>query len=466
MASRINGAQQPRRDLFGTVFQPNADIFTNDTPKTSRFHQLKTDSADRSADDISINSPSRRTPAHKQHSEASVDSSNPSLAMINQKTNSTTTSNPPLWFNNPKRRTIPSNVVKRDSESTTDSSTFLSKPKPTTDSSSSGFKTLTFGTRRNHSELAHVNALSDELPPTRTISDLQRDDNPESYLSFHPDNTIGNVTTTPGNQNKEIGSLNGSSSGNILPDNLFRSPQKGLFPSTPSKTSGLFPPSQPTQQQESNLQQQQQQQQQQQNHKISAESAVLVFGYPESIANNVIKHFAKFGTILEDFESTRINPIFHTTRQKKIYPIYTGNGWVKLTYDNKASTIRALEENGSVFFGSIIGCVPYSKEAVEKIASVSINDLQDIGESEFLSNSPLNKGDGADDGENSPDFLKFNPNKISTRLSLKTDDKIFIKAKDLRKTLYSNKLSENSNSTNNNSILSKVNNWLFGWEDL
>lgn len=444
MSSRINGAQQPSRDLFGGVLQSNTDIFNLDSPKASRFHQLKVDIGDRSSDEISLNSPNRRTPIHKQHNDI-LDNSNLSLATINQKTNTSNTSNTPLWFNNPKRRTVPSNVIKR-SENDHDASSFLIKTKSSNISSSSGFNTVQFGTRRNASELSHVNALSDELPPTRTISDLRKEDNTDSLTN----DTLSNTTVNTDQKN--------------LPTSAF---------STPSKSNGsvLTFPLNSKQQQQLSLQTSQKEEQEQK-HKLSTESAVLVFGYPESIANNVIKYFNKFGTILEDFESTRINPIFNSNKPKKIYPIYTGNGWVKLTYDNKASAVRALEENGSVYFGVIIGCVPYSKDAIERIASISINELQDIGESEFLSNSIENNNSNENSNSNSndnnskEDLIKFNPNKKSTRLNLKTDDKIFINSKDLKKTLYSNKILQSSNSNNNNSILNKVNNWLFGWEDL
>lgn len=129
-----------------------------------------------------------------------------------------------------------------------------------------------------------------------------------------------------------------------------------------------------------------------------SETAVLVFGYPESMANQVISHFADFGTILEDFEavrSSKANPYSQfgdlapagafksvpTTETKRASPppMFCGKSWVKLTYDNPASAIDALQESGSVFNGALIGVVPYTKDTLEKLRNRKITSAEDIG---------------------------------------------------------------------------------------
>lgn len=453
---RSGASREYSKDLFGSVYQKNGDIFNSDGAPQSRFGQLKVraDFGDKSSDDIGNTSgtysPLRRTPSHKQSYDLSFESGNLSLATINERTKATQLGQQqpqPLWFNNPKRRTIPSQVIRRENFDEADSdSSFLAKSKDNNDASS-GFKTLTFGTKRNNDpELAHVNAFSDELPPTRTISDLQKEESSEAYLSFNNDNlNNGNFSVLSAKPIGEDSSLtnngtpNFQHTKNVLPDNLFNSPlQKNVF-STPSKVSAFQQPQQAPQQTNS--------------PQLGGESAVLVFGYPESIANTVIKHFAKFGNILEDFESTRTDPLFHKP-QKKNYPIFTGNGWVKLTYDNKASAIRALEENGTVFHGAIIGCVPYSKGAIESIASISVKSSEDIGESDI---APHHAND------EDKDTTSY-PNRFKQKITLKNDDSIFVKSRDPKQPLYTSKTE--GKPTAKSSILGKVNNWLFGWDNL
>ncbi|ONH67892.1 Nucleoporin NUP53 [Cyberlindnera fabianii] len=435
------------RDLFGGYYKKNFDVFGTPQDSQSRFGQLKVrnDAADRSSDDIGSTStssipysPSRRTPTHKKSVDINFDSPNPSLATINQKTNNNTSqSTQPLWFNNPKRRTVPSRAIKRETYDEIEPETnFLSSSASKQNSPKQGFKTLTFGTRRNNTELTHVNTFSDELPPMKTISDLQREDDSDSFLSFNQTN--GNMsllspsqaegaTSTNGTPSiPHIKNLQGTSSGFSTPlkkVESFASPQSATQPS-PQRTQG-------------------------------GESAVLVFGYPESIANSVIKHFGKFGRILEDFEATRVDPLF-LKQSTKSYPIFTGDGWVKLTYDNRASAIRALEESGSVFHGTMIGCVPYSKSAVENIASINIQNNEDIGESDIHVHQST-------DAQQSD--CKLNLSTHPQRLTLKNDDKIFMKPQKETANLYSSRAAQDQKPVNN-SLLGKVNNWLFGWEDL
>lgn len=118
-----------------------------------------------------------------------------------------------------------------------------------------------------------------------------------------------------------------------------------------------------------------------------SESAVLIFGYHESMVNQVIGYFLELGTILEPFEvnknanNNNARFLFNETSQdrKKVYPIFSGESWVKITYDNPSSAIDALQENGNVFNGAIIGVVPYTKDTVEKLQKRTLSANEDIG---------------------------------------------------------------------------------------
>lgn len=448
------------KDLFGSSYQNNFDIFKSTDSQQSRFSSLKArnlDPSDRSTDDINspantsatqTYSPNRRVPTHSQPFDLSFDSPNPSVATINQKTNAAQQQTQPLWFNNPRRRMIPSQAVKRESFSDIDneSTSFLNKSKPNS-TSNPGFKTLTFGTRRTNAQLAHINAFSDELPPSRTISDLKREDLSEGHLSFANDTANGNASLISNNGvkegNKSFLQSNGGtplkySSQSILPPYLTKQGESSSNLSTPSKSfdSPQPPSSSPL--------------------RPDTESAVLVFGYPESIANSVIKHFAKFGRILEDFEVTRVDPLF-TKQKSKTYPIFTGEGWIKITYDNKASAMRALEESGTVFHGTMIGCVPYSKQAIENIASISISNNENIGESDLVQQqaNPMQ-----------PDGLSHYTNNFQHRIQAKTDEQIFVKPTKETKGIYSKRTEAKSSEGEGKNVLNKVSNWFFGWEDL
>lgn len=81
----------------------------------------------------------------------------------------------------------------------------------------------------------------------------------------------------------------------------------------------------------------------------------IIFGYPENISTQILTHFNKFGTILEDFPFLTNST---TISNKKNLPIETGDSWCKITYDNKVSYLRALKENGTLYSGYVIGCVP------------------------------------------------------------------------------------------------------------
>lgn len=175
----------------------------------------------------------------------------------------------------------------------------------------------------------------------------------------------------------------------------------------------------------------------------SSESAVLVFGYPESISDLVIQHFREFGEFLEKFDNNNKKHSSNSIslNNKKIVPIFVGKNWLKLTFKNSDAASQALLENGIVFNGSILGVIPYSKEAIEKLQKRKLTDEEDFGTNDLKSvkKEPLN-------------------NSISSNIDIKDGTKFFLKASDDKVT---NK-SENSNLT----WYEKITKALFGFHEL
>ncbi|KAL6451563.1 ASM4 Nucleoporin ASM4 [Candida maltosa Xu316] len=129
-------------------------------------------------------------------------------------------------------------------------------------------------------------------------------------------------------------------------------------------------------------------------------SAIIVFGYPEHLSLEIIKFFNNFGKILEEFNEAGGNDRHYATtlvnlrnsqnsNNGKIMPIFSGKHWIKLTYDNPNSALQALQENGNVFNGSIIGVVPYHKSIIEKLEKRKIFTNDDIGDGNL--DIPLDK---------------------------------------------------------------------------
>ncbi|KAH3672658.1 hypothetical protein WICPIJ_010028 [Wickerhamomyces pijperi] len=486
------------KNMFGGVYEKNFDILkVTDTPTNTKFAHLKhlnTNSPDRRSSHDE-NSP-RRTPVQK-HADLFQPSNEPlTVAAINQRFHSLetqqfsqvpsspslnktslnflggsasdlnkqqnqqfrSTSEQPSWFNNPKKRAVPFQVIKRDldyEEADPDSSFLLNnKARSSTGLSSSAskststktsFNMVSFGTRKSSAQDAnsHITSLQDELPPLRTLNDLMDEDNSEldSHTGFHrPISSTSTVT---------IGSLSSTN------NSSFSKP--GSAGSIHSSRFSLQPPRHS--QHDSEFQKQQHFSSSPDNSKYTQlptsnnESSILVFGYPESIANQVIRHFAKFGNILEDFEAIRSDTLFFQRPQdsKKIqrsYPIYTGNGWVRLTYDNKASSVRAVEENGETFHGCLIGCVRYSKQNMDRIMKGDL-DLTHF------------KAD--DDAQGNDEYLDFVNRFKNNKIVLKHDDKIFVTPnKNGDKELSKKYLEMKAQMT----WLDYVNNLLFGWDDL
>lgn len=388
--------------------------------------------------------------------------------------------NKPSWFNNPRKRTIPQAIVKRSTKPSSSDTSSTNGNSTSSSTTRSGFGAITFGSRKSANVFNPANPKADgsdslassilidsnEAPPTKTLYDWQREDEFGSTVPLHhPDDIVKNTTF----------GLNRTAEPTMR--NVF------------DKTDTVLP---------STHEANQKKQATASSANSGNESAVLVFGYPESISNQVIIHFSKFGNILEDFEVLRgasgINAATLRLRRKhandnkihRKYPIFTGDGWIKLTYDSPSSALRALQENGIVYGGCLIGCVPYSKNAVEQLASCKIDKTEDIGATNFstplalpTSINGLSGGKQEDNGNepslmeaaNTSDQKRFN---LSTQhLDIKDGKTLFVtnvnnsgNNHNFLKTLEEKMKEQNDGKHKSNGVLGVVNNWLFGWNDL
>lgn len=158
--------------------------------------------------------------------------------------------------------------------------------------------------------------------------------------------------------------------------------------------------------------------------------SVIIYGFNDEHFRTLIKHFAKYGKIMEKFiisdgnyyygslgnvlahdklydiddldqsqnlksnissnqhsnknnhkNTNNSNNIKSNLKNSKSFPIFLGQGWVKVTYDNPNSAIRALSDNltddGN---GNILGVIPYRREDLEILLRQKINDDLNIGE--------------------------------------------------------------------------------------
>ncbi|GCE98202.1 hypothetical protein ZYGM_003495 [Zygosaccharomyces mellis] len=423
------------------------------------------------------------------------------LGVSGSSTNGLQTQREPEWFNNPKKRAIPQSIVKR----TTKRSPSADSSHTDNDSGSStvrsGFNSIAFGTKRNtggfqSSQIAKPTTNiekntgilidSNEAPPSISLYDWQREDDFGTTLpQLNSGSLLPNdvqVTSQALSSNIKKGASIGSE---------FNAFDKGSIAKTDSQNrcEGSTDISE-------NL------------GKNHNESAVIVFGYPESISNMIITHFSKFGYILEDFEVLRSSSGINTatlrlrgSKPGRKYPIFTGDGWVKLTYDSPSSALRALEENGCVYGGSLIGCVPYNKRAVEQLASCKIEKEDDIGNLNFSVASSTFTNGGSDALESEENMssatsaqqfvndnqdrkghspMKNTANNLlehpkvahpTRRLDIKDGKSLFVHngAADnhyFLRSLERKMRQQEENNQKQSNILHKVNNWLFGWNEL
>lgn len=410
----------------------------------------------------------------------------------------------PEWFNNPRKRAIPQGIVKRTSKRSPSVDPSQAVSESNTSTQRSGFNSLSFGLKKDIRGLPskqsikpgktgdhNVRILStNEAPPTVSLHDWQREDEFGSMVPLASQNdseTNANEKPVPSTSTIPATRIAGSKS------NAFDRKSRTLE-STRNAVAQVD-----------------------KNSPLAAaipsvdESAVIVFGYPESISNLIIRHFSKFGGILEDFEvlrnSSGINAASLRLRGRKSdqperkYPIFTGDGWVKLTYDSSSAAVRALQENGQVFGGCLIGCVPYNKNIVEQLASCKIEKVDDIGGINFsvkqsalgeaneksLSSSVSPSSDVHDElasGIKKP--LGNSPNQVTKggvllehpkityfhrRLHIKDGKKLFAHNgsagnNNFLQSLELKMRQQEENNKQQAGLLHKVNNWLFGWNEL
>lgn len=356
--------------------------------------------------------------------------------------------NQPVWFQNQKRRTIPNHLVpkkktgfqitsgKNNESLGPNSSTYLTA----TDSNSSAltskdqFNLVSFGQQRKLldknatlfdndltkydetinetlNEEPHITANGDDLPPTRSIYDLNDEtlatlnkpvQHIDSFINKDPKN-FNNVFNKDG------------------PDNEVAEAQE--------RRTSINP--------------------------LNNEAAILVFGYPESMSNQIIHHFKEFGDILENFEvNQKKNSLVNINHHhQKLVPIFSGKSWVKITFDNPASAADALRENGVVFNGVLLGVIPYNKNAIEKLQKRKLTDSEDIGSNDFSSTKP------ADSLPVAP-TAPANPSSYTTRLDIKDGSQFFLKTDGDQSKTQQNQNEEKL------SFFGKVSKYVFGFHEL
>lgn len=206
---------------------------------------------------------------------------------------------------------------------------------------------------------------------------------------------------------------------------------------------------------------------------LNSEAAILVFGYPENMANQVIAHFLELGTILEKFEASKdssslAKSTFSTftgsfpmskgsKTESRVVPIFSGHSWVKITYDNPSSAMDALQESGTVFNGVLIGVVPYTKDAVEKLQKRKITQQEDIGGGvPAYSSSAISKGDKGILGEKNDIQSTY-----AKRLDIKDGSGLFLTSQNNGTTP-----AKEAKSSQNLGVWGTISNFFFGFYDL
>lgn len=306
--------------------------------------------------------------------------------------------NQPEWFNNHKKRTIPNHLAPKkkpgfhinsasknnNTRRSISGSSDGSLPGGSTVSTKEQFNVLSFGSQQKKNisvtdrtvlfdetidESFDLNQTNDDLPPTRSIYDL----NDEILFSKPKQNVDSFISKDPKNFN-----------------NVFNRdvPAKVVEAVVTPKT---------------------------------IESAVLVFGYPENLSSQVIQYFKEFGDIMEEFEVGNFS-----SNSKAIIPIFSGKNWVKITYDNSNSAFDALQENGSVFNGILLGVIPYNKISIEKLKKRKLTDFEDFGKVDL--GSYRKPSEGEVQGE------------VAVRLEIKDGSEFFLKATEEAKNVNVEKL--------------------------
>lgn len=398
-------------------------------------------------------------------SQQSTSLSQPSQQSLIQSQFNQTNEREPSWFNNPKKRIVPQRIIKRSSKQVTSDSVPAVSQTPTNLNVATGFESISFGSKKvnvfpngnvsTETDILNNRILidSNEAPPTKSLYDWQREDEFGSTISISQNNITTKQVTSSKVDNK-IKSRNAFDRDNQEQSCIKENAQQKISETVQND-----------------------------------ESAVLVFGYPEAISNQVIIHFSKFGNILEDFEVLRGVSGMNTASIKlcdnqnnempRKYPIFTGDGWSKLTYDSPSGAMRALQENGGVYGGCLIGCVPYTKSAVEQLASCKIDKKDDIGcinlnistSSNFEYIKEISDSEDQSVSQKSKDHLKLIYS--NRRLHIKDGASLFVhnsgvspSSHNFLKSLEDKMREQEQDNQSNTGLLNKINNWLFGWNNL
>ncbi|AOA64935.1 Nuclear pore complex FG-nucleoporin component [Komagataella phaffii CBS 7435] len=373
-----------------------------------------------------------------------------------------------LWLNNVPKRVIPSHLVKRsnrgfniDSVKRNDNSN--SSSSSNNKSAVNGYNYTSFGEQKSNQksipgsnkELGASGFLDEglsDLPPRKSIYDFGSDDDdnvdhlePEKHLFKTNDEIINDPRAFSNifNPKPRFGSSTTAHSNNKAP---FKETFSRDIPSN-FKRENLEPIT-------------------------NGESAVLLFGYNDSSFESLIQRFSKFGEILEDFHiGTGISgfstigsstPLKRKSKSsstsRSVYPIFVGKQWVKITYDNPSSAIRALKENGVIVDDHMVGVIPYTKSALETLLNAKISDSDDIGDTlgniSFGSPSKPLASEGSDGLENNG----FKPlSHASQSFKIKDGTQLF------KSTAKEEELKKQKEAQQSVGLLGKVSQSLFGF---
>ncbi|KAK6465650.1 Nup53/35/40-type RNA recognition motif-domain-containing protein [Scheffersomyces coipomensis] len=339
----------------------------------------------------------------------------------------------PIWFQNQKKRIIPNHLVPKKKPSfqitssnkkdgVRDSSSSSDKKSSSLLSSTNEFNLLSFGGQQSQqrklldkagdtsidltkydetinetfvSNDDFFNSYDEDLPPTRSIHDFNNE-----ILNSLANKPVEKIDSFINRDPKSFNNIFNAS-------NLSDSKQDDAKLNEKKEKEAINP-------------------------LVNNESAIIVFGYPESLTNQIIQHFKEFGDILEDFETNQKLPYSllnskHNQSSKKVVPLFVGKNWIKLTFDNPASAIDALQENGSVFNGILLGVIPYTKNAIEKLQKRSITSQEDIGGKNLLDLSIV-RSEKLDTNTNDNVTGGSNSNPVSNnKFEMKDGTQLFLK---------------------------------------
>ena len=380
--------------------------------------------------------------------------------------------NNPSWFQNTKKRVIPNHLVPKKKPgflisapassgsggalaSKRDLKTATHQTTRTNPFNMISFGTNSAGSAANTSGFRHASASVGSLHDAFMLGDATKYDDTvnetisDDYVLFNPLEDLPPSRSLYDLNDDVLQSLNAPS--NLLSDlslskdpKMFNNVFSGSKPEVPTMQDRTLAdsPDDP---------------------RSGREAAVLVFGYPEKMANQVIQHFQTYGNVLEEFEATKSRRQFAqyidntSTNPNRIAPLFTGNSWVKLTYDDANAAANALNENGTVFNGVLLGVIPYNKHAIEKLQKRTISAEEDVGgglESLMCGQRALPKPIGLKSAVTS-DSMHAN------RLDIKDGSGLFLHAKNA-----ADAAKDSASQRGVTSILSSVSRYLFGINEL